>query len=123
MLLTPLLVASSLKQLPGCAGFFDASILDVRAAHSSSAKRRTVIAPKSLACRVSGPGLTCPSGTEYLSVGCLNLLLPQAIDYFNEFGGGNVSKGGITVFSAGNDASDGQFYPAFYDGTVAVAGA
>eukprot|EP00965_Chrysotila_dentata_P190984 6174240-Pleurochrysis_carterae.AAC.3 len=46
----------------------------------------------------------------------------QAIDYFNKFGGGGVSVGGITVFSAGDANSSGAMYPAFYDGVVAVAG-
>eukprot|EP00965_Chrysotila_dentata_P050569 1676013-Pleurochrysis_carterae.AAC.3 len=47
----------------------------------------------------------------------------QAIDYFNTFGGGDASTGGLTVFAAGNDASDDQWYPAYYEGAIAVAGA
>ena len=38
----------------------------------------------------------------------------DAIDYYN-------TKNGIVVFAAGNDDSEADYYPGFYDGTVAVA--
>jgi len=45
----------------------------------------------------------------------------DAIDYFNANGGGNVLDGGITIFSAGNENSSGQWYPGCYSGALAVA--
>ena len=47
----------------------------------------------------------------YTSVGAYDQAVLDAIDYFNTYGGGNVSDGGIVVFAAGNDNSDGQYYP------------
>ena len=51
-----------------------------------------------------------------------------AIDYFNKYaGGGVVEGGGIVLFAAGNSGNaDGydpnqRWYPAAYEGTVAVA--
>ncbi len=44
-----------------------------------------------------------------------------AIDYFNEEGGGEALDGGFTVFSAGNDNANFERYPAYYEGTFAVA--
>eukprot|EP00965_Chrysotila_dentata_P061377 2033341-Pleurochrysis_carterae.AAC.2 len=46
----------------------------------------------------------------------------QAIDYFNAFGGGGIIAGGLAVFAAGNSDSDEPYYPAFYEGAIAVAG-
>lgn len=45
----------------------------------------------------------------------------DAIDYFNENGGGNVMTHGITFFSAGNSNSSGNVYPGYYSGVMAVA--
>ena len=45
----------------------------------------------------------------------------DAIDYFNTYGGGIVLEGGITIFSAGNRGREDHYYPAFYEGAVAVA--
>ncbi len=45
----------------------------------------------------------------------------QAIDYFNEHGGGNALNGGITIFGASNDNSSAPAYPAAYEGTISVA--
>jgi subtilisin family serine protease/fibronectin type 3 domain-containing protein len=45
----------------------------------------------------------------------------DAIDYFNLNGGGTVLNGGLTVFAAGNDNTNGQFYPACYPGAFSVA--
>eukprot|EP00965_Chrysotila_dentata_P258536 6213254-Pleurochrysis_carterae.AAC.2 len=47
----------------------------------------------------------------------------EAIDYFNEVGGGGLTTdGGLTVFAAGNENDDGRWYPAYYSGAIAVAG-
>ena len=45
--------------------------------------------------------------------------LKDAIDYFNV--NGKDGKGGIVVFAAGNDNSNENYQPGWYDGTVAVA--
>jgi len=46
----------------------------------------------------------------------------DAIDYFNANGGGDaLTGGGITIYAAGNDGTDGEWYPGFYSGTFAVA--
>jgi PKD repeat protein len=45
----------------------------------------------------------------------------DAIDYFNEYGGGNAMEGGISFFSAGNYNSSELYYPSAYTGCVAVA--
>ncbi|HOR58025.1 MAG TPA: S8 family serine peptidase [Candidatus Cloacimonadota bacterium] len=44
-----------------------------------------------------------------------------AINYFNANGGGTVLNGGITIFAAGNDEAEGNFYPGCYNGAFAVA--
>jgi subtilisin family serine protease len=45
----------------------------------------------------------------------------QAIDYFNQHGGGSVMSNGITIFAAGNDNSSANYYPGYYSGVLAVA--
>ena len=45
----------------------------------------------------------------------------DAIDYFNTHGGGSVLDGGITIFAAGNDEAEGNYYPGCYDGAFSVA--
>ena len=45
----------------------------------------------------------------------------DAIDYFNENGGGNALNGGITIFSAGNSNSSDPRYPGYYSGAFSVA--
>jgi subtilisin family serine protease len=45
----------------------------------------------------------------------------DAIDYFNTYGGGMVLEGGITIFSAGNRGREDKYYPAAYEGAIAVA--
>jgi subtilisin family serine protease len=45
----------------------------------------------------------------------------DAIDYFIQYGGGAVLKGGLVVFAAGNSASSQRFYPAAYSRVLAVA--
>ena len=45
----------------------------------------------------------------------------DAIDYFNQHGGGEVMNGGITIFAVGNSNDNGAYYPGFYSGTLAVA--
>ncbi len=44
-----------------------------------------------------------------------------AINYFNTNGGGAVLNGGITIFAAGNDEAEGNFYPGCYSGAFSVA--
>lgn len=57
----------------------------------------------------------------YTDDGVFPLTTKNGIDYFNTNGGGNVLTGGLTIFAAGNRNMDGQNYPAFYEGTMAVA--
>jgi hypothetical protein len=57
----------------------------------------------------------------YTTVGAYNQNILDAIDYFNQHGGGDSLDGGITVFAAGNDNSSGMWYPGFYAGAFAVA--
>ncbi|WP_155851767.1 S8 family serine peptidase [Chitinivibrio alkaliphilus] len=45
----------------------------------------------------------------------------DAIDYFNEHGGGAVMNGGISIFAAGNDGEKAEYYPAAYEATLSVA--
>jgi len=58
---------------------------------------------------------------SYQYVNTYDQAVLNAIDYFNANGGGAVLDGGITIFAAGNDDSQGQWYPACYSGTFAVA--
>ncbi len=58
----------------------------------------------------------------YQNVGVYNQSALNGIDYFNANGGGGaLLDGGITIFAAGNDNNDGEWYPAFYEGAMAVA--
>ena len=45
-----------------------------------------------------------------------------AINYFNTNGGGTVMNGGITIFAAGNEEAEGNYYPGCYSGSFSVAG-
>ncbi|MCB5247094.1 MAG: S8 family serine peptidase [Candidatus Cloacimonetes bacterium] len=57
----------------------------------------------------------------YTYVGVYEQAVLTAIDYFNANGGGSVMSGGITVFAAGNNGQTGNWYPACYSGSFAVA--
>lgn len=58
----------------------------------------------------------------YTTVGVYEQTVLDAIDYFNANGGGDaLVGGGITIFAAGNDGTEGSWYPGFYPGTFAVA--
>ncbi|WP_263785909.1 S8 family serine peptidase [Salinibacter grassmerensis] len=57
----------------------------------------------------------------YTSPGVFPQALQDAIDYFIDNGGGDHLDGGIVVFSAGNDADNGDWFPAAYDPIVSVA--
>lgn len=57
----------------------------------------------------------------YTPAGVYEQIVLDAIDYFNTNGGGDVMDGGIVIFAAGNSDSSGDWYPAFYSGTYAVA--
>ena len=46
----------------------------------------------------------------------------DAIDYFNDNGGGGALAGGITIFSAGNSDTSDPRYPGYYSGAFSVAG-
>ncbi len=60
---------------------------------------------------------------QYTSPGNYDQAVLDAIDYFNVNGGGEaLVDGGITIFAAGNNDSQSQYYPAFYSGTFSVAG-
>jgi len=65
----------------------------------------------------------------YTSAGVFEQAVLDAIDYFiaeagfDEFGNPNgPMQGGIVIFAAGNDGSDGDWYPGVYEPTVAVGG-
>ncbi len=58
---------------------------------------------------------------SYTATGVYEEVDLDAIDYFNQHGGGSVLEGGLTVFSAGDSGSTGLWYPACYDGVMAVA--
>jgi subtilisin family serine protease len=57
----------------------------------------------------------------YINPDVYNLSDLEGIDYFNEHGGGDVLAGGLTIFAAGNETDDGQWFPGCYEGTLAVA--
>ena len=57
----------------------------------------------------------------YSNAGVYDQSVLDAIDYFNVYGGGEAMNGGITLFSAGNSNSPGQWYPACYSGCFSVA--
>ncbi|WP_263810070.1 MULTISPECIES: S8 family serine peptidase [Salinibacter] len=57
----------------------------------------------------------------FTSPGVFPQSLQDAIDYFIDNGGGDHLDGGIVVFSAGNDADNGDWFPAAYDPIVSVA--
>jgi subtilisin family serine protease len=57
----------------------------------------------------------------YTIPGVFDTPVLDAIDYFNSYGGGSVLNGGVSIFSAGNSNSEGQWYPACYSGCIAVA--
>jgi subtilisin family serine protease len=57
----------------------------------------------------------------YTYPGVYDVSVLDAIDYFNANGGGNTMTGGISIFAAGNSNAGGQWYPACYSGTLAVA--
>jgi subtilisin family serine protease len=60
---------------------------------------------------------------QYTSPNSYDQSVLDAIDYFNLNGGGEaLVDGGITIFAAGNNDSQSQYYPAFYSGTFSVAG-
>lgn len=58
---------------------------------------------------------------SYNSANLYEHYILDSIDYFNANGGGNVLRGGISIFSAGNNNMEGLWYPGCYDGAFAVA--
>lgn len=57
----------------------------------------------------------------YTSPGVYNQSTLDAIDYFNANGGGQVMQGGISIYAAGNNNAQGNYYPGCYANVVAVA--
>ena len=57
----------------------------------------------------------------YTSPGFYDQMVLDAIDYFNVNGGGDVMDGGLTIFAAGNSGNSAPYYPAYYEGVMAVA--
>jgi subtilisin family serine protease len=58
----------------------------------------------------------------YTSPGVYEQSVLDAIDYFNLNGGGDaLIGGGITIFAAGNDNGNADYYPGYYSGAFAVA--
>lgn len=57
----------------------------------------------------------------YTSVGVYEQSALDAIDYFNQNGGGTALTGGITIFAAGNSNASGNWYPGYYSGAFSVA--
>jgi subtilisin family serine protease len=57
----------------------------------------------------------------YTTVGAYDQNVLDAIDYFNTNGGGVVLNGGITIYAAGNNGSEGAWYPGCYSGAFSVA--
>ncbi len=57
----------------------------------------------------------------YTEPGVYDQPVLDAIDYFNENGGGDGLIGGITIFAAGNDDDNSDWYPAYYEGAMAIA--
>ncbi|MGM0443125.1 MAG: S8 family serine peptidase [Fibrobacterota bacterium] len=45
----------------------------------------------------------------------------DAIDYFNAHGGGTVMDSGITIFAAGNNGENADYYPGAYENALSVA--
>lgn len=57
----------------------------------------------------------------YDQVNVYNQAELTAITYFNTNGGGSVLSGGITIFAAGNDNAEGNWYPGCFAGAFSVA--
>jgi len=57
----------------------------------------------------------------YTSPGVYDQSVLDAIDYFNVNGGGDALSGGISIYAAGNDDSEGDYYPAYYSGAFSIA--
>ena len=57
----------------------------------------------------------------YTSAGVYEQVVLDAIDYFCEFGGGDVLQGGLVICSAGNNNHDLPHYPSAYEKCISVA--
>ena len=57
----------------------------------------------------------------YLGPDYISQAVADAIDYFLEYGGGDVLQGGLYVASAGNSNKHENLYPAAYPGVLSVA--
>ena len=57
----------------------------------------------------------------YITAGVYEQAVIDAIDYFCEYGGGDVLQGGLVICSAGNDNHDLPHYPSAYEKCISVA--
>lgn len=57
----------------------------------------------------------------YTSPNVYQQVVLDGIDYFVANGGGTALNGGIVIFASGNNNSEANFYPGYYDKTFAVA--
>lgn len=57
----------------------------------------------------------------YLQPNVFEQSVMDGIDYFIAFGGGSVLKGGLVIFSAGNNGNDANYYPGYYYKVMCVA--
>lgn len=57
----------------------------------------------------------------YTTPGVYDQNVLDAIDYFNVNGGGDALSGGISIYAAGNDDSESNYYPAYYSGAFSIA--
>lgn len=57
----------------------------------------------------------------YTSPNVFQQLVLDGIDYFVANGGGTVLKGGIVIFASGNNNSEANYYPGYYENVLAVA--
>lgn len=57
----------------------------------------------------------------YITPGVYEQAVIEAIDYFVEYGGGEVLQGGLVICSAGNDNHDYPHYPSAYEKCLSVA--
>lgn len=58
---------------------------------------------------------------RYVTPGQANQSDITAINYFNSNAGGNVLTGGVTIFAAGNENDNQDWYPPYLPQTIAVA--
>jgi len=60
-------------------------------------------------------GFTSPDNYEQVILDAIDYFVDEAGDYV-----GSPMKGGVVIFAAGNQAEEGNYYPGYYDSTIAV---